>query len=299
MSNLPALIQERGISNEVFSALKNSIYPGAADESVLMAWDYCAARGLDVMLKPVHLVPMYVKNTSGQGSMRDVVLPGIGLYRIQADRAGNYAGMSAPVFGPDISGRVGSFEMSYPEWCEITVQKLIGDRIVSFTAREYWIENYATSGRDKPEPNAMWKKRPRGQLVKCCEAQALRKGWPELGAQPTAEEMEGKELIEKDITPRTYPSQQAADAIAPPVRDESHDELILDLAHIAKTKGDKAFQDAWKSLSGDDKEAIGIQKRNELRAMAIAYDADRESANTKDDFLVEFGKEEAQAEIEE
>lgn len=203
--NMPAVIQqqvdERGISTEVWSALKNSIFPGAADESVLMAWDYCSARQLDVMLKPVHLVPMYIKdkNNGDKGVMRDVVMPGIGLYRIQADRAGNYAGMSAPVFGPDLTQTLQGVEVTYPEWCEITVSKLMGDRLVSFTAREYWIENYATAGRDTKAPNQMWQKRPRGQLVKCTEAQALRKGWPELGAQPTAEEMEGKEI---DITPK-------------------------------------------------------------------------------------------------
>lgn len=200
--SLPSVIQQRGISEEVWSALKNSLFPGAADESVLMAWDYCAARGLDVMLKPVHLVPMFIKdkNNGERGALRDVVMPGIGLYRIQADRAGNYAGMSAPSFGPDITATLQGVEITYPEWCEMTVSKIVGDRVVMFTAREYWIENYATAGRDSKSPNAMWQKRPRGQLVKCTEAQALRKGWPELGAQPTAEEMEGKEI---DITSRS------------------------------------------------------------------------------------------------
>jgi phage recombination protein Bet len=201
-NNLPALVGQRGISIEVWSALKNSLYPGAADESVLMAWDYCSARKLDVMLKPVHLVPMWIKDKQNgdKGAMRDVVMPGIGLYRIQADRAGNYAGMSAPVFGPDITQDLGGQNITFPEWCEITVSKLMGDRLVTFTAREYWVENYATAGKDSIAPNSMWKKRPRAQLVKCTEAQALRKGWPELGAQPTYEEMEGKE-IEINPTP--------------------------------------------------------------------------------------------------
>jgi hypothetical protein len=42
----------------------------------------------------------------------------------------------------------------------------------------------------------MWFKRSYGQLAKCTEAQALRKAFPEFGAQPTADEMEGKTLNE-------------------------------------------------------------------------------------------------------
>lgn len=40
-------LAERGIDGATWSALKNSIYPGAKDESVMMALDYCRARNLD------------------------------------------------------------------------------------------------------------------------------------------------------------------------------------------------------------------------------------------------------------
>jgi len=202
MSNLPQCAAQRNIDPAVWSALKNSIYPGAQDESVAMVVDYCTARGLDPLLKPVHLVPMTVEDkATKQKSWRDVVMPGIGLYRIQADRSGNYAGMDEPVFGPDVNRNMDGTDVCFPEWCQITVHKLIGDRLVSFTAREYWIENYATAGRDTVKPNSMWAKRPRGQIVKCATAQALRAGWPEIGSQPTADEMEGKEI---DITPHAH-----------------------------------------------------------------------------------------------
>lgn len=73
-------LQEIGVDVSTWSALKNSIYPGAKDESVMMALDYCRARQLDPLLKPVHLVPMYVKDSkTGKGDWRDVVMPGIGL----------------------------------------------------------------------------------------------------------------------------------------------------------------------------------------------------------------------------
>lgn len=198
----------RGIDEVTWSALKNSIYPGAKDESVMMAVDYCRARQLDPLLKPVHLVPMSVKDAkSGKNEWRDVVMPGIGLYRIQADRSGDYAGADEPEFGPDVTQKLSGVEVTFPQWCKYTVSKrMASGEIVEFSAKEYWIENYATAGRDTSAPNAMWKKRPYAQLAKCAEAQALRKAWPEIGQQATAEEMEGKfidaaDIVERDITP--------------------------------------------------------------------------------------------------
>ncbi|NAX44836.1 MULTISPECIES: phage recombination protein Bet [unclassified Vibrio] len=207
---LPAVAQ-RGIDESTWSALTNSIFPGAREESIIMAVDYCTSRGLDILLKPVHLVPMSVKDAqTGKHDFRDVVMPGIGLYRIQADRSKTYAGADEPEFGPTITANLGGSDVSYPEWCKYTVHKLVGNNIVSFSAKEYWIENYATAGRDTLAPNAMWKKRPFAQLAKCAEAQALRKAWPDIGQAPTAEEMEGKEFVpnEKDITPqKSLPTQ--------------------------------------------------------------------------------------------
>jgi hypothetical protein len=76
--------------------------------------------------------------------------------------------------------------------------------LAAFTAKEYWVENYATAGRDTTYPNAMWKRRPRGQLSKCSEAQALRMAFPEfVGAAETAEEMEGKVIGSEDLGSET------------------------------------------------------------------------------------------------
>jgi len=220
-------LAEKGIDVATWSALKNSIYPGAKDESVMMALDYCRARQLDPLLKPVHLVPMSVKDSrTGKSEWRDVVMPGIGLYRIQADRSGDYAGAREPEFGPDTTQTLSGVEVTFPQWCKYTVYKRMpSGEIVEFSAKEYWIENYATGGRDTTAPNAMWKKRPYGQLAKCAEAQALRKAWPEIGQQPTAEEMEGKSLDVdiRDVTPRSTTES------LPPAASEETLQAITDL----------------------------------------------------------------------
>lgn len=190
----------------VWSALQSSIYPGASDASISLVLDYCAAAGLDPMQKPVHIVPMW-DNKSRQ--MRDVVMPGIGLYRVQAARSGQFAGMSEPVFGPMVTELVGSREVTFPEWCKVTVyRQLASGHIAEFTAVEYWIENYAIKGGKEQDqsPNAMWSKRVRGQLAKCAQAQALRMAFPEIGSQPTAEEMEGKAIIDGEATVVAQPA---------------------------------------------------------------------------------------------
>lgn len=222
---------------DMINVLSTSLYPGAKPESIKMVMSYCQAAQLDPMQKPVHIVPMSVKNPGGSGySMRDVIMPGVGLYRIQADRSGTLAGMSAPEFGPMIEEKFNDKQgnqvtVSYPEWCEVTVSKMVGPAgldPVDFTAREYWIENYATDSRNSTAPNAMWRKRPRGQLAKCAEAQALRKGWPEIGQAPTAEEMLGKE---NDITDQavvaSYGEAERLEPAALP--DYTDDDLLKNL----------------------------------------------------------------------
>ncbi|MNF31093.1 RecT family protein [compost metagenome] len=205
--------------------LSGSLYPGAAHNSVVMVLAYCQAAHLDPMLKPVHIVPVYQK---GRG-MVDVVMPGIGLYRIQAARTGQYAGISDPEFGPSITTKLAGVDVTYPEWCRVTVKRQMSNGLVAeFTASERWMENYATSGRDTAAPNAMWKRRAFAQLAKCAEAQALRKAFPEVGSAPTADEMEGKTFEEpaRDVTPQQQKPDVELEAL-PAYSDDLLDENLV------------------------------------------------------------------------
>lgn len=185
---LPALQMDE---QELMEVLQSSLYPGASMASIKMVLGYCKASGLDPMRKPVHIVPMWDRKAK---QMRDVTMPGIGLYRTDAARTGEHVGTDEPVFGPMVDYELGGTKVTVPEWCKVTVYRLKNGQKCAYTATEFWIENYATASKDSDAPNAMWKKRGRGQLAKCAEAQALRKAFPEVGSQPTADEMEGKTL---------------------------------------------------------------------------------------------------------
>jgi phage recombination protein Bet len=202
--------------NALVATMGNSIYPGAKPDSIRLVVNYCRANVLDPFQKPVHIVPMSRKtDRKGQDGKWiyediDTIMPGVGLYRIQAARTGEYGGISEPEFGPMVQRKLGAVDIEFPEWCKVTVRRIVGGRLVDFVAVEYWLENYASKSRYDLDPNAMWKKRPRGQLAKCAEAQALRKGFPEVGAAPTAEELEGKWVdSEGDAAPPPAPAAKA------------------------------------------------------------------------------------------
>lgn len=260
-AQFPILVQ-RGIDEPTWNALCNTIYPGANPDSVVMAIDYCKARGLDILLKPVHLVPMQVTDARSKEKVwRDVPMPGIGMYRIQADRSGNYAGADEPVFGPDVTeefqdpyNQSAKIKVTYPQWCKYTVYKMVNGQRVAFHALERWKENYATQSGKTECPNAMWRKRPYAQLAKCTEAQALRKAWPEIGSEPTAEEMEGKEIIINEI-PGNQPQQAspAKSRTLDAIRSQSTESVTLEheqMAEPAQADHANAYADHCAAIEG-------------------------------------------------
>lgn len=224
---------------ELCEVLRSSLYPGASLPSIKLVLGYCKASGLDPMKKPVHIVPMKVstgeKDDRGYDikETRDVIMPGVGMYRTEASRTGEYAGVDDPEFGPtqeleytvDVwtegdNGRrqkkAVTKKLRYPEWARVTVKRIVAGEVRSFSAREYWLENYATKSASDA-PNEMWAKRPFGQLGKCAEAQALRKAFPDTtGSQPTADEMEGRD----EAGPRHMGPADVVETAAPAARAE-------------------------------------------------------------------------------
>jgi phage recombination protein Bet len=233
-----------------FRVLQETLYPGSTDQEVAMILGYCKARRIDPILKPVHLVPMSVKTDKKDKDgkfiyeRKNVIMPGIGLYRIDASRSGQYAGVSEPEFGEEVTKEFGDKvkrRVTFPKWCKVTVKKIISDgSIAEFTAKEFWLENYASKSKFDDSPNDMWEKRSYGQLAKCAEAQALRKAFPDVvGNEYTKEEMEGKmhdhnekpphkgQTYEQRAEPQAAPAPAAASA---PVEPHEIEKDLMDIS---------------------------------------------------------------------
>lgn len=267
---------------ELLAVLGSSLYPGANPASIKMVLGYCKASGLDPMQKPVHIVPMW---DGKAGCMRDVVMPGIGLYRTQAARNG-CAGVSEPEFGPDVQENIGGAEVTYPAWCRVTVKRRISTgEIVEFTAKEFWKENYAVRGGKEKSiaPNAMWSKRPYGQIAKCAEAQALRKAFPEIGSEPTADEMEGKILNVDEAGIRHSPTRNAEEvsSISPGRQQELRDACEMAIHKFAEGDEVAAYEQVSGVDDGDEKMFVWnfLKPHSKLRsAIKRLGEADRAAA---------------------
>lgn len=230
--NLPALRipppeearTELGLDLGTWKVLTESIFPSAQTaEGILLAVRYCRARKLDILRRPVHVVPMWSK---ALGREVKTVWPGIAEVQTTAARTGQWAGMDAPRFGPDktrtFRGRVRGEDgwqeievtVTFPAWCEVTVYRVVQGTRCPFTETVWWEETYSRAGGARSEvPTDMWVKRPHGQLLKCAKAASLRAAFPEE-ADYTAEEMAGK-VIEADALPLPGESAEVIEAEDP------------------------------------------------------------------------------------
>lgn len=233
VSRLPEPVQRRGIDEAQWLTLRHSLYPGAAELSVLLVWDYCVARKLDPLKKPCHIVPMKVRNKDGEYEWRDVVMPGIYEYRTTAQRTGQYLGHSQPEYGPDVE----QFGVTVPEWCALTVYRWNPEaqQRVEFPVRTYFREVVALKNN---KANQRWAQAPIQMLTKCCEAAALREGFPDcFGGEHTAEEMDGQAPIANG---KDTHAPRATELEKP----DGYDIWKSALEDVA-SDGEQALADAW------------------------------------------------------
>ena len=130
----------------------------------------CKTLNLDPLVRQAHWI-----TRKGRGALQ----LGIDGFRAIADRAGNYAGSSEPVF----RGTLEHGKQVVPEYCQVTVWKIVQGQKSAFTGEARWTEFVPDEKAD-----FMWRKMPRHMLAKCAEAQALRKGWALQSIDFTPEE---------------------------------------------------------------------------------------------------------------
>jgi phage recombination protein Bet len=174
-------------------ALVEAIFPNAQSaESVILALSYCRARNLDPFKRNVHIVPIWDKQ---RRCLVDTIWPGIGELRTTAFRTGEYAGRDDAAYGPDVVQKVGRVDLKFPQWCQVTVYRMVkGQRMAFSGPKVYWLETYSTAARDDDSPNEMWATRTYGQIEKCAEAAALRAAFPEeIGTDYISDEIRGSE----------------------------------------------------------------------------------------------------------
>ena len=226
----PALQERFGVSLAGWRTLIDSVFPSAkTPDGVILALSYCQARGLDVFKRPVHVVPMW---SSALKRSVETVWPGIAEVRTTAMRTGEYAGIAPVEYGPTITktftGSVRdrndrettkTVEVSFPEWAQVSVFRIIGGHRVEFAGpKVYWLETYSTASPRSELPNDRWVRAPFGQIEKCAEAAALRRAFPEEASSYTAEEMEGK-VLESDAPPAAVAAEEAVASKAKTIAD--------------------------------------------------------------------------------
>src|SRR5262252_6151248 len=218
----PRLPLPPGVDAGKWRVLTEAIFPAARSASaILLALDYCRERGLDVLKKPVNIVPRW---NSELGRYVESIWPSINEIETTAARTKEWAGMDEPKWGALITETFegsrktkkgwekAKIEVTFPEWCAVTVYRVVGGVRCPFTEPVYWREAYGRVG-GTALPNEMWTKRPHGQLHKVAKAASLRAAFPEEGEGPTDAEMEGQ-TIEHTEAPPTAPAP--ADNWQPP-----------------------------------------------------------------------------------
>lgn len=196
------------ITDAEAALMVRSVFPGASPAMAKFAGAYCRSLGVDVLRKPV-----YILRYNGV----EQVAPGIGLYRIIAARSGLCGNEVA--YGPEVNG--------LPEWIEYTALRQVGGMVARFTAREYMRENRRKGGN--------WDTRPIGMLRVRAESQALRMGFPEVGAAPTYEELidnddEYGDNMEHSAKPATSPRRKSDTPKTAPAEEVVAVEVVEEVA---------------------------------------------------------------------
>ena len=174
-------------TDERIEIIRNTVAKGAPDDVFRAMIDIARTRNLDPLAKQIG-VAQFDKNSGYQ-----IYMP-IDGYRAVAGDHPDFAGKDKPEYGPVIGQT--PMGKNIPEWCSVTVYRLVRGQRMPFTAEVWWDEFYGG------ERNRSWNKMPRVMLAKVAEAHALRMAFTRsLSGTYTPDEMDQASVV--DVPART------------------------------------------------------------------------------------------------
>jgi phage recombination protein Bet len=195
------------------------------DEAV----EWCEIFGANPFVKDIYF---FVFDADKLDKRRVVPVLGIGLYRKIAARTGNYRPDEAPprfAYGKAAKSPINPTGML---WCEVSVNVFSHGAWHPVTSRLTWKERAPIkevwawdeaerkrkpTGKLELDPKKdNWHRMPQTMMAKCCEADAIRKAWPnETAGSYVAEELDSAQTIDATATEvaETYAAEQRLKAV--------------------------------------------------------------------------------------
>lgn len=165
------------------------------EEEIRMATAWCQMRKLDILKKPIAIVPFKNKKT---GKTSYQVFPTAEAVKTIAKRGG-WCGNGEYVYGPTKKFTWNDYgspvTVEAPEWGQVSVYAFIDGQRCEFTGPKVYFQ-------ERNQKNSNWLKQPITMLNKCILSAALRNAFPEeLGGifiSEEAQEMKSFSVVEPE-----------------------------------------------------------------------------------------------------
>jgi phage recombination protein Bet len=218
------ITQEQALfTDEQRRLIKDVLMKDGSDQEVAFFFQVAERLKLDPFKRQIHAMKRWDNNLRREVIVFMVSIEGLRSIASRcktSDGQDAYAGSSKPRFTYDKDGHL--------ESAEVTVYRMVQGHPREFTAEVFYsecVQNrnvYQGSGNNKQkvgeEPNSFWLKRPKGQLAKCSEAQALRKAFPEeTGGVDVEEEFNQEEDGHRTERPTNHAPKPEAEGMTPMV----------------------------------------------------------------------------------
>jgi phage recombination protein Bet len=157
----------------------------ADDANLSVFLHYCQRTGMDPFTRQIYMIGRWDRQTGGLKYTIQMAIDG---FRIIAQRSKQYAGQTEPQW----CGRDGVWKDVWVDHTTPPVAARIGVLRHGWPQPTYAVAHFAEfAPMRNGEPEAMWKRMPANQIVKCAEAAALRKAFPnDLSGMYVPEELE-------------------------------------------------------------------------------------------------------------